>query len=499
MFEKFLIETFKSLFNKKVIKVEKFDAGFDVYFEYEKTKVISEKEFDDIENKIKKNNSDNLKGIFFKLYKVSQEKFDDNFVEKLKIIVYNSEEKLLNYLKEQKKLQEYDHRIIGKEQELFEFFHYSPGSVFWLPNGWKVFRKLENFIRKYGYDGFQEVKTPAVMSNEFWIKSGHMDAFKKNMAFVNMGNEQDEGFALKPMNCPAHIELFDKKTRSYRDLPVRLAEFGSCFRYEPSGSLHGLMRVRSLTIDDGHIFCSKKHIENEVELFLANAIKIYKKFGFEDIKIILATRPEGFLGNIDDWDDAETRLENALKKMNLDYQIAAGDGAFYGPKIEMHVKDSMKRSWQLGTIQLDFVLPKRFDISYDNEKNEKELPCMLHRAILGSIERFIGVLLEHTKGKLPLFLAPCPIVITSVVSQVNDYVEKIFNILTSFKLDVRLDLRSETLGYKIRQYKKEKIPIMIIIGKVEKEEKTITVEYNGEKFKYEEKDIKKIMGLFDEI
>lgn len=438
----------------------------------------------------------NLCSKFFKIQKVAQEEFNSKLVQKITFSSFETKKELDEYLAYLEELNKYDHRYIGQNLNLFYIIPEAPGSVFWLPKGWSLYKKLEAFVRKNGYEDYQEVKTPFVMSTSFWEKSGHLAAFKKNMMFVQMGESSEDNSALKPMNCPGHIEIFKHTKRSYKELPIRLGEFGCCHRYEPSGSLHGLMRVRSLTIDDGHIFCSRNQIKNEAEKFLNQAIKIYKKLNFEDIEIILSTRPENFLGNLKDWDSAEEILESVLKESGNNFKIMPGDGAFYGPKIEMHVKDSMKRSWQLGTIQLDFVLPERFDLSFINEFDEKETPCMLHRAILGSMERFIGVLLEHTKGELPLFLHPNPVAVCSIVSEVNEYAETVFKKLKNLDIEVFLDTRSETLGYKIRQHKMAKVPMIIILGKEEMNNKTITLEYESKKLIYQFDELEKLTEFF---
>ena len=422
----------------------------------------------------------------FEVIKVAQEDFEGKKIQKLTCAAFFDDEKLQEYIDHMEFLKKHDHRTIGKQQELFYMIDQAPGSVFWLPKGWQLFRALESFIRRKTLSEYQEVRTPFVKSTSFWEKSGHLAVFSKNMMFVNMGNDsQKEEAALKPMNCPAHIEIFKHKTRSYKDLPLRIAEFGICHRYEPSGALHGLMRVRSFTIDDGHIFCMMEQIKAEVKMFMKQAIDVYKTLTFDDIKLIIATRPEKFLGQKDSWDYAEKTLCEALKEIDLDFEIAEGEGAFYGPKIEMHVNDSMGRMWQLGTIQLDFVLPERLDINYTDSDGESKRPCMLHRAVVGSLERFIAVLLEHTKGNLPLFLAPEQVVICSVVSDVNEYANKVYEEIKSHGIIVKFDDRNQTLGYKIREHKLNKIPMIIIIGKKEAADGTFTLEYLNKKIIYD--------------
>lgn len=435
-------------------------------------------------------------GQNFELRKVAQEDFCATKVQKITVSAFFEKSDLDEFFAYLELMKKHDHRLIGQQLDLFHSIPEAAGSVFWLPKGYKLFKSLENYIRRFAYKDYMEVRTPFVMSSYFWERSGHMQAYRANMMHINMGQEEKEEAALKPMNCPGHIEVFKHKVRSYRELPFRIAEFGSCHRYEPSGSLHGLMRVRAFTMDDGHIFCTKEQIRSEVEKFMVPALQAYKYFKFDDVKIKISTRPEGFLGHAENWDFAEKTLEEAMQNLNLDYVIAHGEGAFYGPKIEIHVQDSMKRSWQLGTIQLDFVLPERFDISYVDDQGQKQTPCMLHRAMIGSMERFIAVLLEHTCGNLPLEFAPTQVVVCSIVSDVNEYAASVCAKLEALGIRVELDDRSHTLGYKIREHKLSKIPMMVIIGKSEMENKELTVEYSGQKFTYNLEKIEKIKEHF---
>lgn len=440
----------------------------------------------------------------FKIQKVAQEDFkiaDGQVVkvQKVSVAAFFAESDLEKYLALLELLKQNDHRLIGQNMELFYMIPEAAGSVFWLPRGWKLFKALENFIRRISYADYQEVRTPFVMSSSFWEKSGHMQAYGKNMMHINMGTEEHECAALKPMNCPGHIEIFKQKIRSYRDLPFRIAELGSCHRYEPSGSLHGLLRVRSFTMDDGHIFCAKEQIQSEVERFMVRALEMYKHFGFSSVAIKIATRPENFLGEIENWDYAEKVMQEAMKELKLPFEIAHGDGAFYGPKVEMHITDSMGRSWQLGTIQLDFVLPERFDISYVDDKGQKQRPCMLHRAMLGSMERFIAMLLEHTGGNVPLSLAPVQVAICSVVSDCNEYAQKVFEKLKTLGMNVELDTRNETLGAKIRMHRMLKVPMIAVIGKDEVAKNMITLEYANNKHQYQFDELDKILKLVNEI
>lgn len=493
-----------NLIKKCVVKFETektfSESDFDKYKSSIKEAVLSSKKLNDrnVIDSIVCENHLSLLPYDFVLEKVAQEKFNGQKIQKFTIAIFNDPKEKEDYLSLEDELKKTDHRYIGKNLEYFMMIPESPGCVFWLPKGWKLYRKLESFIRKYGYSGFREVRTPLVMSNSFWKTSGHLESFKQNMMFVNMGGDANEDSALKPMNCPAHIQIFKQKNRSYKDLPLRIAEFGCCHRYEPSGSLHGLMRVRSLTQDDGHIFCSLDHVKAETTKFLTNCIEVYKKLGFEDVNVILATKPDNALGDAEDWVIAEKYLAESLKEVGINFTIAEGDGAFYGPKIEMHVKDSMLRSWQLGTIQLDFVLPHRFDLSYVNKEDGKSKVCMLHRAILGSLERFIGVLLEHSQGKLPMFLAPTQVAVCSVIEESNEYAEKVHNIFLQSGIESELDIRNETLSYKIRDHRTSKIPALVIIGKEEIKNNSVTLEYLGEKMLFKLDEVSKIMRLFNE-
>lgn len=475
------------------------EDGF-CWIKFKTENTYSEKDFDKYKNMILSYNENvNLDGnplisvcgpflnqlpYDFQLEKVAQEESKGLKIQKFSFALFFNDQMKKSYLEHIKELKLDDHRYIGLHQNLFMMIPEAAGSVFWLPNGWKLFRNLEKFIRAHGYIGYNEVKTPFVMSNKFWIKSGHMASFKKNMMFVTMGESEEDNSALKPMNCPAHIEIFKQKNRSYRDLPYRIAEFGCCHRYEPSGSLHGLMRVRSLTQDDGHIFCSLDQVKDETLRFLKTCVIVYEKLGFNEIKVVLSTKPENALGDPNDWIKAEEYLQASLCEAGLIYEIAAGEGAFYGPKIEMHVKDSLKRSWQLGTIQLDFVLPNRFELEYVKSDDTKGKICMLHRAILGSLERFIGVFLEHNHGKIPLFLAPIQISICTITSDVDDYAKLVFNKLEEIGLSAVLDDRNEKLQAKIREAKLSKIPMLIVIGKKEKEQKIVKAQYQDQDYLY---------------
>lgn len=434
----------------------------------------------------------------FQIENVAQEYFNGNKVQKFSFALFFSQEMKQRYIENVENLKLDDHRYIGLHQNLFMTIPEAVGSIFWLPKGWLLFRNLENFIRVNGYIGYNEVKTPFVMSNKFWERSGHLASFKQNMMFVTMGESKEDDSALKPMSCPAHIEIFKQKNRSYRDLPFRLAEFGCCHRYEPSGSLHGLMRVRSLTQDDGHIFCSLDQIKNETSRFLETCIYIYKKLGFDNIRMVLATKPENALGDSNDWVLAEEYLKESLINLGIEFEIALGEGAFYGPKIEMHITDSLKRSWQLGTIQLDFVLPERFELEYVKSDGLKGRVCMLHRAILGSLERFMGVLLEHCHGKIPLFLAPVQVFICTITSEVDDYARFVMKKMQELNISVVLDDRNEKLQAKIRESRLLKIPMLAVIGKKEMEQKFIKIQYNNVDYIYKTEELLELKRLIDE-
>lgn len=478
--------------NEKFLHLD-FD-GPNAWYKFESVQVVSELKFlSDIRDFV---------GAF-KLLKVAQEEYIVNEkkikVQKITVAAFLTQAKLDDYLARLELLLQNDHRNIGQNMELFYMIPEAAGSVFWLPSGWKLFKSLEAFIRKFSYKDYMEVRTPFVMSSSFWEKSGHMQAYGKNMMHIAMGDHGQESAALKPMNCPGHIEIFKQKIRSYRNLPFRLAEIGSCHRYEPSGALHGLLRVRSFTMDDGHIFCAREQIQMEVEKFMLQALNIYKYFEFNNFSIKISTRPDTFLGQIEDWDYAEKMLELAMQELKLPYEIANGEGAFYGPKIEIHIRDFFDRSWQLGTIQLDFVLPERFDISYIDEVGQKKRPCMLHRATLGSIERFIALLLEHTAGNLPIALAPVQAAICSVVSDCNDYAKTVCDILEKLDMNIVLDTKNDTLGAKIRAHKIAKVPMIIVIGRDEMNDETVTVEYLGGKNVYKlaelEENMKEILKI----
>ena len=389
-----------------------------------------------------------------------------------------SKEDLDDYLHRIEEAKKRDHRLIAKAMDLFHMQEEAPGMVFWHDSGWSLWQVIEQYIRdKLKNSGYQEIKTPQVVDFSLWEKSGHSAKYSEEM-FVTESEKRK--YALKPMNCPCHVQVFNQGLKSYRDLPIRLAEFGSCHRNEPSGALHGLMRVRGFVQDDGHIFCSDKHLKSEVKDFMAQALEIYKDFGFSDIQIKLATRPENRIGDDKLWDKAEADLMESLEEMGVEFDILPGEGAFYGPKIELHLADCLKRTWQCGTIQLDFFMPQRLEASYIDENSQRKTPIMLHRAILGSFERFIGMLLEHYAGKLPVWLAPVQVSILPISEKFSKYSEKV--LLELKKVGVRAvnDLRNEKIGFKIREHTLRKVPYQIIIGEKEQEAGNISVRALGE-------------------
>jgi threonyl-tRNA synthetase len=366
-----------------------------------------------------------------------------------------------------------DHRKLGKQLDLFHSQEESPGMVFWRPKGWALWQQVEQYMRRvYVENGYQEVKCPQILDVSLWKKSGHWDNFRDNMFFTNSENRE---YAVKPMNCPGHVQIYNSGLRSYKDLPLRYGEFGGCHRNEPSGALHGLMRVRSFTQDDGHIFCTESQIEQEVIAFHKLALKTYSHFDFKDVQIKLALRPEQRLGEDAVWDHAENALRSALKSCGVDWTELPGEGAFYGPKIEYHLKDSIGRSWQCGTIQVDFMMPQRLGAEYVAESNERKTPVMLHRAIVGSMERFIGILVEHHAGAMPTWLAPVQVVVMNVADRHAEYASEVAKRLNEKGFRVAVDLRNEKITYKIREHSIQKLPYQIIVGDKEVSARLVSV------------------------
>ena len=389
-----------------------------------------------------------------------------------------TKDELKAYIQRIEEAEKRDHRKLGKQLDLFHLQDEAPGMVFWHPKGWALWQTIEQHMRKeLNAAGYKEVKTPQIMDKTFWEKSGHWDNYKDNM-FVTSSEKRE--YAVKPMNCPGHVQIFNNGLRSYRDLPMRLAEFGSCHRNEPSGALHGLMRVRGFVQDDAHIFCTEDQIVSEARAFNELLVRIYKQFGFHDVSVKLSLRPEKRAGSDDVWDKAEQGLREALTVCGVEWDELPGEGAFYGPKIEYHVKDALGRSWQCGTLQLDFVLPERLDAEYVTENNDRARPVMLHRAILGSLERFIGILIENHAGSFPLWLAPVQMVIMNITENQADYCREVAAKLQVAGFRVELDLRNEKIGYKIRDNSQYRFPYQIVVGDKEKQENKVAVRRKAE-------------------
>lgn len=377
------------------------------------------------------------------------------------------------YIQRIEEAEKRDHRKIGKALDLFHMQEEAPGMVFWHPNGWTMWQVLEQYMRKVQKDnGYLEIKTPQIVDRSLWEKSGHWENYG-DMMFTTHSEKRD--YAIKPMNCPCHVQVFNQGLKSYRDLPLRLAEFGSCHRNEPSGSLHGIMRVRGFTQDDAHIFCSNEQIKQEAQDFIKLTLDVYKDFGFDDVQMKLSTRPEKRVGADELWDLAEKDLAEALDNAGLDWQYLPGEGAFYGPKIEFSLKDCLGRVWQCGTLQLDFNLPERLGAEFVNEQGERERPVMLHRAILGSFERFIGMLIEHYAGWMPVWLAPQQVVVMNITDNQAPACQKVAEQLNQAGLRVITDLRNEKIGFKIRERTLERIPYMIVMGDKEVESNQVNV------------------------
>ncbi|CAM0998095.1 threonine--tRNA ligase [Rhodanobacter sp. Root179] len=377
------------------------------------------------------------------------------------------------YLFQLEEAEKRDHRKIGKQLDLFHQQEESPGMVFWHPNGWAIWQQVEQYMRGvYKKSGYQEVRCPMVLDVSLWKRSGHWDNYAENMFFTE---SEKHTFALKPMNCPGHVQVFNTGLHSYRELPIRYGEFGGCHRNEPSGALHGIMRVRAFTQDDGHIFCTPEQVEAEVTAFHLQAMKVYADFGFTDLAIKLALRPEKRIGSDEFWDRTEEMLRNALRAAGVAWEELPGEGAFYAPKIEYHLKDSIGRAWQVGTMQVDFMMPERLDAEYVDEHSQKRHPVMLHRAIVGSMERFIGILIEHHAGLLPAWLAPVQAVAFNITDAQADYVREVTQTLVDKGFRVQSDLRNEKVGYKIREHTMQKVPYLLVVGDREKETGTVSV------------------------
>jgi len=434
-------------------------------------------------------------GLAFKLTKVAGAYWRGDsrnpVLSRLYGTAFASQKELDEYLHMLEEAEKRDHRKIGRDLDLFHLQEEAQGSVFWHPRGFVLYNQMEAYIRRrISAAGYQEVKTPQLMSSKFWEASGHWGKYRENMFVVpdEVPSTEEEGpvltgegdlMALKPMNCPAHIQIFNQGIKSYRDLPLRMAEFGCCHRNEAHGALHGLLRVRQMTQDDAHIFCREDQIQSETEHFVRLLYSVYEHMGFENVVIKLATRPEKFGGTIERWNAAEKALGDALKATGYDFEIAEGEGAFYAPKLEFHLKDAIGRSWQVGTLQLDYVLPERLGAMYVAEDGTKKYAVMLHRAILGSLERFIGMLIEHYAGKMPLWLAPVQVVVATIVSEADDYAQKLVNRLKAGGIRAELDTRNEKINYKVREHSVQKVPLMFVVGKREAEVETVSVRRLG--------------------
>ena len=390
---------------------------------------------------------------------------------------WHTKEDLDNYLHMLEEAEKRDHRKIGKELGLFHLQEEAKGMVFWHPNGWTIYRLIEAYIRnKLEKNGYIEIKTPMLVDSALWKASGHWDKFRENM-FISEVDDKD--MALKPMNCPCHVQVFNQGIKSYRDLPLRMAEFGACHRNEASGALHGLMRVRSFVQDDAHIFCTEDQITSETIAFCALLKEVYKDFGFTDVKIKFSTRPDVRAGSDEVWDKAEAALKDATESSGLDYVINPGEGAFYGPKLEFVLRDAIGRDWQCGTLQVDFILPERLDANYIDQDGNKKRPVMLHRAIIGTFERFIGILIEQYAGKFPLWLTPIQVAVVTITNEVDDHAKIVHDQLKKAGIRAIFDNSSEKIGYKIRALSERKIPIIASIGKNERENNTLSIRTLG--------------------
>ena len=419
----------------------------------------------------------------FKLTKIAgaywRGKSDNKMLQRIYGTAWTNEKDLKNHLLFLEEAEKRDHRKLGKEMDLFHFQDEAPGMVFWHSNGWSIYRELEDYIRrKISKKGYQEIKTPQILDKELWVESGHWDKYVENMYTTII---DDRELMIKPMNCPGHVQIYNQGIKSYKDLPLRMAEFGSCHRNEPSGALHGLMRVRNFVQDDAHIFCTEDQIESETIIFCELLQEIYKELGFEKISIMYADRPEQRVGSDKIWNKAESALLNAAKATGLPFEENKGDGAFYGPKLDFYLHDTIGRAWQCGTLQVDFNMPGRLGASYIGEDNNKHTPVMLHRAILGSLERFTGILIEHYEGRFPLWLSPIQVVVTTITSKVDGYAKELESVLISKGIRVILDIRNEKINYKIREHSVNKIPFIFVLGNNEMDDRTVAVRKLGSK------------------
>ena len=392
---------------------------------------------------------------------------------------WSDKKQLKAYLRRVEEAEKRDHRKLGKALDLFHIQEEAPGSVFWHPKGWAIYQAVQNYMAEKQYQhGYQEIKTPQIVDMSLWEKSGHASKFGDDMFVLNT---DDRDYAVKPMNCPCHVQVFNQGLKSYRDLPLRLAEFGSCHRNEMSGSLHGIMRVRSFVQDDGHIFCTEDQVQSEVKKFIDFLHMVYSDFGFDEVIYKLSTRPEQRVGKDEDWDRAELALEQALNDNGLEWDLQPGEGAFYGPKIEFSLKDCIGRLWQCGTMQIDFSMPGRLGAEYIAEDGSKQVPVMLHRATLGSIERFLGILIEQHAGALPAWIAPQQVMVATIVTDANEYAEQVAAACRNAGFRADVDLRNEKISYKVREHSLQKVPAILCIGKREAEEGTVAIRRFGSK------------------
>ena len=419
----------------------------------------------------------------FKLTKIAGAYWRGNSNNKMLQRIYGtawaSEKELNKHLIILQEAEKRDHRKLGKELDLFHFQDIAPGMVFWHANGWSIYKELEDYIRrKIAREGYQEIKTPQILDKDLWVQSGHWDKYQDNMYKTII---DDRELMIKPMNCPGHVQIYNQGIKSYKDLPLRMAEFGSCHRNEPSGALHGLMRVRNFVQDDAHIFCTEDQIESETINFCKLLQEVYGELGFEKVSIMFADRPDQRVGSDEIWDKAESALLNASKATGIPFDKNIGDGAFYGPKLDFYLHDAIGRKWQCGTLQVDFNMPGRLGASYIGEDNEKHIPVMLHRAILGSLERFTGILIEHYEGKFPLWLSPIQVVIATITSKADEYAKKIENIFIARGIRVILDSRNEKINYKVREHSVNKVPYIFVVGLNEMNDETVAIRKLGSK------------------
>ena len=402
---------------------------------------------------------------------------DNKMLQRVYGTAWASEKELNKHLILLEEAEKRDHRKLGKELDLFHFQDIAPGMVFWHANGWSIYKELEDYIRrKISKEGYKEIKTPQILDKDLWVESGHWDKYKDNMYRTII---DDRELMIKPMNCPGHVQIYNQGIKSYKDLPLRMAEFGSCHRNEPSGALHGLMRVRNFVQDDAHIFCTEDQIESETVNFCKLLQEVYSELGFNEVSIMYADRPEQRVGSDEIWDKAENALLNASKATGIPFDKNRGDGAFYGPKLDFYLHDAIGRKWQCGTLQVDFNMPGRLGASYVGEDNEKHTPVMLHRAILGSLERFTGILIEHYEGKFPLWLAPIQLVVATITSKADQYAKEIEEKFIEKGIRVILDSRNEKINYKVREHSVNKIPYIFVVGVNEMEDGTVAIRKLG--------------------